>query len=107
MNASARAGIHRFADLWLIPVSERGRRCIVVIELHKPHNVYMDESRQDRYEVPIYSVSGYVSTFEAFCALENEWKATLKHWGISDFHANEFIARQKEFKNNWTDETTR
>jgi hypothetical protein len=74
----------------------------MAIELAQAHNVYMDESRQDRYGVPIYSVSGYISTFDGFIQLEKEWKAFLFHKKIDEFHATDFIAREKQFKNDWT-----
>src|SRR6266851_2347964 len=86
-------GIHRFADLWLIPSRARAQRFVVAIEVFSPHNVYMDESRQDKYGIPIFSVTAYVSTFEAFIALEQEWKQALDHKGYDVFHATDFMAR--------------
>ncbi len=101
---TSNVGIHRFADLWLIPKEMRGQRFAMVIELDKPHNVSMDESRQDRYGSPIYSVSGYVAAFDGFIALEKEWNAALAHRGVTEFHATDFIARKGEFANNWTNQ---
>ena len=74
-----------------------------MIELDIPRNVHMDESRQDRWGVPIYSVCGYVSTYQGFFDLDEEWSRFLKKSEIGTFHANEFINRKGEFKNNWSD----
>jgi hypothetical protein len=62
----------------------------------------MDESRQDLWDVPIYSVCGYVSTYQGFFALDKEWSQFLTKNGIETFHATEFMNRKGEFKNGWT-----
>lgn len=63
----------------------------------------MDESRQDLWGVPIYSVCGYVSTYRGFIDLDSEWTRFLKKNGIQTFHATEFMNRKGEFDNGWTD----
>jgi len=56
--------------------SERQReRVLVVIDIEKPLNVFMDESRQDRYGPIVYSVTAYLATFDAWMALHLEWQA--------------------------------
>lgn len=75
-----------------------------MVELAKPRNVHMDESRQDLWGVPIYSVCGYVSTYQGFFDLDEEWSGFLKKSGITTFHTTEFMYRKNEFKNNWTND---
>ena len=75
-----------------------------MVELAKPRNVHVDESRQDLWGVPIYSVCGYVSTYQGFFDLDEEWSRFLKKSGITTFHATEFMYRKNEFKNNWTND---
>jgi hypothetical protein len=75
----------------------------MVIEIHQPVNVYMDESCQGPKDKQVYSVSGYLSSFERWVALEREWKQILEHYGVPYFHAKDFMARQDIYKNlNWS-----
>ena len=99
-------GIHRFADLWLIPLPERTHRFLMVIEIHQPVNMYMDESCQGVKDKQVYSVTGYLSSFERWIVLEQEWNQILKYYDDQPyFHATDFMARQGIYKNlNWSNQ---
>lgn len=75
-----------------------------MVQLEIPRNVHMDESRQDLRGVPIYSVCGYVSTYQGFFDLDKEWSRFLKKSGIKTFHATDFMYRKDEFKNSWSND---
>jgi hypothetical protein len=96
-------GLAEIAELFVIPIDELDAWYIAVIELEKPRNVHMDESRQDRWGVPIYSVSGYVSSYRGFFDLDDEWNKFLTSKKIEVFHTKEFLHRDDEFANDWTD----
>jgi len=95
--------VQRFAELWMLNSQARAERVLMVINVEKPLNVFMDESRQDRYGPAIYSVTAYLSTFDAWMDLHVEWEKTLNHWKVKCFHATDFLGRWGEFKNGWSD----
>lgn len=100
------ASVRSFAELWML--NERARRsaALVIVQLHKPYTCYADESVQTnpRTGHEFYAATAYVATFESWIAIESEWRKILRHFGIPGLHMTDFMARQGEFKNDWSDQ---
>ncbi len=99
--------LQRLAELWMIDEQARKRSSIMMIEVEKPHNAFFDESRQDRHGPVVYAVTAYITTFKRGLDLQGEWDVALKHCEIECFHATDFLSREGEFDNNWSDDKRR
>jgi hypothetical protein len=87
---------------------------LAVIKIFYPYNAFIDESIQTRHGSTMVAVTAYVATFERWLKLEEEWRAILRRFrvpldGKRDhrepfFHMTDFIARKKQFQNDWSDE---
>jgi hypothetical protein len=89
-----------------------------VIENVYPYNVFVDESRQVRLGPAVYpaafGVAAYVATFDRWLELEKRWREILHNFKVPldgkpehtepVFHTTYFIARKRQFKNDWSDE---
>jgi len=80
--------------------------CVVTIMVHGPGKAYLDESRQDRFGPPVWSVCAYVTNWESSIALEAEWKGVLNHYGVPAFHNKDFLHGKKSFSG-WAREKRR
>jgi hypothetical protein len=69
--------------------------------LFKPHNGFFDESGTHNNS-EIITVGGLISSYVGWSRFEIEWTQILKARGIKVFHFSEFMARQGEFANEWT-----
>lgn len=67
----------------------------------EPHNAFFDESGTHD-ESEIISVGGLISTYDGWTRWEMEWRRILNSKGIKVFHLSEFMAREGEFKNDWS-----
>ncbi len=106
------ARIQRLAEIWLPNETARKARTLAVIQIVQPWNAYIDESGQSRHGKEAVAVAGYVATFDSWIRLEKEWNQVLEH-AFRDssvpadrrfFHMTDFIARQKQFDNDWSNE---
>jgi hypothetical protein len=77
-----------------------------VLEVFHKANTYVDESiRVDRETKQwLCCVAGYTATFDAWIQAEIEWQKELDFFKVSELHLTDFLARYKEFKNDWSDE---
>jgi hypothetical protein len=84
----------------------QARTPLVVVEVFHKANTYVDESiRHDRETGQwLCSVTAYVGTFDSWIQSELEWQSVLDAFSVSEFHMTDFMAREQEFKNDWTDE---
>jgi hypothetical protein len=91
------------AELATYPVKRTPR---VVIEVFHKANTYVDESiRVDRENQQwLCCVTSYTATFDSWIQAEVEWQAVLDFFGVSECHLTDFLARKKEFRNDWSDE---
>jgi hypothetical protein len=104
--------VEAYADLWMLSSSQRERYCLVAIEVIRPYNVFIDESVQNRYGREIIGVTAYAATFKRWVEMENTWNEVLERYEVPIlpktsapfFHMTDFIARKKQFKNDWNDE---
>jgi len=48
-------------------------------------------------------VTAYIGTFDSWIKAEIEWQQVLDHFGVSELHFTDFMAREDEFKNDWSD----
>ena len=98
------SGVQALAELWMLDLEARKRCSLVVIEVIKPNNVFIDESVQNRYGQEVIGVVGYVATFDSWIKLEKEWNRVLAHFKVPTlpddrnpiFHMTDFIARHKQ-----------
>lgn len=84
-----------------------------MIERFYPYNAFVDESRQERFGSSVFGVAAYVATFDRWLELEQRWREILHNFGVPldgkpehtepFFHMTTFIARQKQFNNDWSD----
>jgi len=84
-----------------------------VIETFHRYNAFIDESMQERHGLKVTSVGAYVGTFDRWLKFEEEWYGILKSFEIPldgkpehtlpFFHMTDFLARQKQFANDWSD----
>lgn len=89
----------RLAELFMIAPSERRWRSLMIAEVH---NGFFDESgTHDGSEV--VSVAGLVSTYEGWERWELDWRRILASRRINVFHFTDFMARKREFDNDWSD----
>jgi hypothetical protein len=100
--------VRAFADLWLLTDAKRRECGLMVIEVIKPHNVYVDESVQ--HEKPhnqgrrLYAVTAYVATFERWVELERRCQEILDNFESPPFHFTDFMSRDGDFKDlDWDD----
>lgn len=75
----------------------------MVIEVVRPNHAYVDESVQDDKDAArqLYAVTAYIASFESWIKAEEEWQEILGAYGISAFHATDFLGRWGEFRNDW------
>ena len=84
---------------------------LAVIEVVHPYNAFVDESMQSRYGSTVTAVTAYVGAFDRWLALEDEWRGVLRRFEVPldgkpehtepFFHMTDFIARERQFKNDW------
>ena len=75
----------------------------MTIEIHKPYQVYLDDSTQDRHGQKVVAITGYLATVEASLKFEDDWRGVLRRGPFPYFHATDFLARQPPFNNGWSD----
>lgn len=114
MLPAAESTVMRFAQLWGISEGEFAIRSLAMVEIYYPYNAFVDESRQSRFGPAIYGVAAFVATFDRWLELEQRWREILHKFevpldGKPDhtepfFHMTDFIARQKQFANDWSND---
>jgi hypothetical protein len=77
----------------------------MAIEVFHKATTYVDESiRTDRETQQwLYCVTAYTASFNSWIEAEREWQGVLDSFGVSESHLTDFLARKKEFKNDWSD----
>jgi hypothetical protein len=75
----------------------------MTIEIHKPYQVYLDDSTQDRHGQKVVAITGYLATVEAWLKFEDDWRGVLRRGPFPYFHTTDFLARQPPFNNGWSD----
>ena len=77
----------------------------MTIEVFHKATTYADESiRTDRRSQQwLCCVAAYIASFDSWIEAESKWQAVLDSFGVSECHLTDFLARQKEFKNDWSD----
>jgi hypothetical protein len=104
----------RFAQLWrLDEYAQRTQSLVMTIERFYPYNVFADESEQAKYGRTIFGVAAYVATFDRWLQLEERWREIIHKFKVPldgnpehtepFFHMTDFIARKKQFDNDWPD----
>ena len=111
--SSLESTVTRLATLWGLSEYAQSRQALAVIEVCYPYNAYVDESIQERHGTKVISVAAYVAAFDRWLEFESEWKGILRKYEVpldgnpehteAFFHTTDFIARQKQFKNDWPD----
>lgn len=97
--------VERLAQLLVLDAEGLKTHYLMAIQTYKPWNIYLDETTQNRRGPPaVWGVGAYVSTFDDAIALHGEWAGVLQRWGIKVLHTTDFVARQGEFQNSWTDD---
>jgi hypothetical protein len=48
-------------------------------------------------------VTAYIASFESWIQAELEWQQALDVFKMPEFHLTDFMAREKKFKNDWSD----
>src|SRR5690348_16764452 len=76
----------------------------MAIEVFHKATAYIDESiRTDRTTQQwLCCVTGYIASFNSWIQSEREWQMVLDSFGVSKSHLTDFLARKKQFKNDWT-----
>jgi len=69
-----------------------------------PYHAFMDESIQQRNGREIIAMAGYISSYARWIDFEKEWQQVLNNYSIPTFHMTDFIARKKQFKNDWSND---
>jgi hypothetical protein len=92
--------------LWLLDEAAQTRASLVVLEVFHKANTYVDESvRSDRETKQwLCCVTAYMASFDSWVQAEVEWQRVLDFFKVSEFHLTDFLARHKEFENDWSDE---
>ena len=113
MLPAAESTVARFAQLWRLNEHAQRIQTLVIIQKFYPYNVFADESRQTRFDLPIFGVAAYVATFDRWLQLEERWREILRKFEVPldgkpehtepFFHMTDFIARKKQFENDWPD----
>jgi hypothetical protein len=77
----------------------------MAIEVFHKASVNVDESiRTDRdTQQWLCCVTAYIASFDSWIEAEREWQGVLDSFGVSESHLTDFLARQKGFKNDWSD----
>jgi hypothetical protein len=77
----------------------------MTIEVFHEASAYIDESiRTDRETQQwLCCVTAYIASFDSWIEAEREWQGVLDSFGVSESHLTDFLARKKEFKNDWPD----
>lgn len=77
----------------------------MVIEVFHKANAYVDESMRTDPKTGrwLCCVTAYIASFDSWIRAEIEWRQVLDSFNVSEFHMTDFMARQKEFKNDWPD----
>jgi len=92
--------VARLAGLYMAPLAERAKRSLMILSAN---NGFFDESgTHDGSQ--IITLGGLIASYEAWSRWELEWNKILASRGIKVFHFSEFMAREGEFKNNWTND---
>jgi hypothetical protein len=97
----AYSSVRRLAELFRTDEGARRERLVMI---YRVYNGYFDESgTHDQSEV--VAVVGYLATYEGWSHWEIEWNEVMTHYGVTDFHMTDFVARRGEFSDEiWTDE---
>jgi hypothetical protein len=94
------------AELWMLDAEARRRCALMAIEVITPHNVFIDESVQNRYGQEFIGVSAYIATFESWIGIEKLWNTVLEDFRVPIlpntefpfFHMTDFIARKSSLQ---------
>lgn len=105
----ADSAVSRLAGLWGLDEKAQREQLLAVIDVIYPYNAFVDES----YGSPVAGVAAYVSGFDRWLKLEEEWRGILAKFEVPldgkpehlepFFHTTDFIARKKQFENAWQD----
>jgi len=78
----------------------------MAIEVFRKATTYVDESIRTDCETQewLCCVTAYIASFDSWVEAECEWQRVLDSFGVSESHLTDFLARKKEFKNDWSDE---
>jgi hypothetical protein len=88
----------RWAELRMVPPSEREDSLVLVAK-----NAFFDESgTHDGSE--IVTMAGLIASYDSWTRWEIEWQKILAARGIKGFHCTDFMARQGEFENDWSND---
>jgi hypothetical protein len=104
--------VARFAGIWGLTAEDQQRQLLTMVEVFYPYNVFADESGQSRYGSKAFGVAAYVASFDRWLQQEKEWCGILEKFRVPlddnpehthpFFHTTDFIAREKQFKNDWS-----
>jgi hypothetical protein len=77
----------------------------MTIEVFHKATVYVDESIRTHRDTQqwLCCVTAYIASFDSWIEAEREWQGVLDSFGVSESHLTDFLARQKQFKNDWSD----
>ena len=78
----------------------------MAIEVFHKANTYVDESvRTDRETKEwLCCVTAYTASFDSWIQAELEWQQVLDSFKVSELHLTDFLSREAEFKNDWSNE---
>lgn len=115
MNLIYDSTVARLAGLWGLNQQAKGEHLLAVaVDVFYPYNAFADESQQKRDGRTMFGVAAYVASFDRWIELEDRWREILHKFkvpldGNPDhtepfFHMTDFIARKKQFANDWPDQ---